>query len=247
MSDRRDPPSRDHDEEIPSLEQVARLDTFLDDLVAGRGSEPRDLSPQELREHMLAAQLRGAHTDEARPGADFLRSLEAQVASAVATERAGAAGGRRPARLSRGRFLRSAATFAGGVGLGIAGAEGAAAAQDAQRPHDLIVAGNERWYAIAREGEVPPGGMKAFSAGGLLGFLLNDGGRLHAVSAICTHMGCRLKPDGAEGASFHCLCHGSRFSRRGEVKHGLAPSSLPAIAVRVEAGIVYALGTRESM
>ena len=247
MSDRRDLPPGDHDEEIPSVEQVARLDAFLDDLTAGRQPESQDLSPQELQERVLAAQLRGAQPDAAAPSADFLRSLEARVASAAAAERAGASGARRPARLSRGRFLRSATTFAGGVGLGIAGVEGVAAAQDAQRPHELVVAGNERWYAIARVGEVPPGGLKSFSAGGVLGFLLNDGGRLHAVSAICTHMGCRLKPStpaqGAEG--LHCLCHGSRFSRRGAVTHGMAPSSLPSIAVRLEGGIVYALGTRE--
>ncbi|MGH2411574.1 MAG: ubiquinol-cytochrome c reductase iron-sulfur subunit [Chloroflexota bacterium] len=94
--------------------------------------------------------------------------------------------------------------------------------------------------------EVPSGGAKSFSAGGVMGFLLNDGGKLRAVSAICTHMGCRLKADPAAG-DLRCLCHGSRFNRQGDILSGLAPSPLPEIALRMDGGVVYALGTRETV
>lgn len=56
-------------------------------------------------------------------------------------------------------------------------------------------------------------------------------GYFYAVSAICTHLGCTAawRPDGTderpEGV-IACPCHGSVFSKRGEVIAGPAPRSL---------------------
>ncbi len=249
MSDERDGAVGRRDDEFPSVDQVAGLDRFLDGLVGDRRPDPRDLTAQEMTERMLAAQLRLVQEGVETPTPDYLARLERTVARAVAEHAAQETRQRRHPRFSRGGFLRAAATLAGGAGLGVAGAEGVAIVQDRGRPHTLVVAGNERWYDIAAEGEVPPGGIKSFSAGGVLGFLLNTDGEVHAVSAICTHMGCRLKPDtpAQRPAGLHCLCHGSRFGRRGAVLQGLAPSPLPPITVRRENGRVYALGTRDTV
>ena len=243
MGDRHDPAPGTPDEQIPSLDEVASLDTFLDALLDERRPSPESLTEAETHARLLAAQLRLARgeVEEARP--EFLHALEGRVAHAVAQD----VRKRRPF-VSRGGFLRSAATLAGGVGLGVVGVEGVAAAEDAGRPHTLVMAGNERWYEIAHVGELAEGGTKSFAAGGLLGFLLNDRGHLRAVSAICTHMGCRLKPEpAAMGGGLHCLCHSSRFARSGKVAHGLAPAALPEIAIRIENGWVYALGTRQTV
>lgn len=55
----------------------------------------------------------------------------------------------------------------------------------------------------------------------------NDEG-VYAVSTVCTHLGCIVKPapDG-----FHCPCHGSRFAADGTVTKGPAPQPLPWLAV----------------
>jgi Rieske Fe-S protein len=242
MADERDPQGGGREDRLPSVEQVARLDAALDRLVDERRPAASALGPDERRAQMLAAQMRLARDGVEAPRAAFLEALEAAVAREAR---------RRPARpaVSRGRFLRTAATLAGGAGLGVAAVEGAAMVEDRARPHELVAAGEGRWYRIAAAGEVPPGGSKLFSAGGLLGVLLNSEGRLHAVSAICTHMGCRLKPSLSTQApvELRCLCHGSRFDARGQVIHGLAPSPLPAIEVRVEGGHVYALGTTDTV
>jgi Rieske Fe-S protein len=241
MNDERDPRA----DELQSLEQIARVDAYLDRLVADQRPAGHEMLEEELAERIVAAQLRLTREGVEAPTPSFLDRLEMETARAAARE----AHTRPRPGLSRGRFLRGLATLAGGVGLGVAGVEGAAILQEEQRPHTLIVAGNERWYDVAAIDEVPPGGIKPFSAGGLLGFLMNDDGRLHAVSAICTHMGCRLKPvAGAQGpAAFGCLCHGSTFTRAGDVVKGLAPSALPVIALRVEKDRVLALGTRETV
>jgi glycine/D-amino acid oxidase-like deaminating enzyme/nitrite reductase/ring-hydroxylating ferredoxin subunit len=52
----------------------------------------------------------------------------------------------------------------------------------------------------------------------------DEQGQLHAVSAICTHMKCRVEWNAGE-TSWDCPCHGSRFSQDGEVLHG--PASTP--------------------
>ncbi|OKK21882.1 [Fe-S]-binding protein [Streptomyces sp. CB00455] len=52
----------------------------------------------------------------------------------------------------------------------------------------------------------------------------DDRGELHAVSAVCTHLGCLVAFNNAE-RTWECPCHGSRFGIDGEILQGpaLAP------------------------
>ena len=56
-----------------------------------------------------------------------------------------------------------------------------------------------------------------------------------AASRTCTHMGCSVGWD-AEGGEYECPCHGSRFSKTGEVTNGPAKKPISAYAVKDEAG-----------
>ena len=58
----------------------------------------------------------------------------------------------------------------------------------------------------------------------------DDSGNLHAVSAICTHLGCVVAFNNAE-KSWDCPCHGSRFGTDGTVLQGPATAPLHAVTL----------------
>jgi glycine/D-amino acid oxidase-like deaminating enzyme/nitrite reductase/ring-hydroxylating ferredoxin subunit len=59
-------------------------------------------------------------------------------------------------------------------------------------------------------------------------------GNVHAVSAVCTHMGCLVHWNGAE-RTWDCPCHGSRFAADGKVLGGPAETPLEAVEVHAAA------------
>jgi Rieske Fe-S protein len=64
--------------------------------------------------------------------------------------------------------------------------------------------------------------------------IVRDNGKLYAVSSICTHKACGIKPELAEGGGLKCPCHGSSFSMIGEVKKGPAKQSLAHLAIALD-------------
>jgi Rieske Fe-S protein len=56
----------------------------------------------------------------------------------------------------------------------------------------------------------------------------DEQGVVHAVSAVCTHMGC-LVGWNATDRTWDCPCHGSRFELSGEVIHGPATRPLGSV------------------
>lgn len=59
----------------------------------------------------------------------------------------------------------------------------------------------------------------------------DESGGLHAVSAVCTHMGC-LAGWNETDRTWDCPCHGSRFALDGSVIHGPAVEPLDPHATK---------------
>lgn len=90
---------------------------------------------------------------------------------------------------------------------------------------------------LAQVADIPVGGaLSATGADGKPIILLQpEAGTVTAVSAICTHQGCTVAPDGDE---LKCPCHGSVFDLTGGNVSGPAPSPLPPVDVHVSDGAV---------
>jgi len=56
----------------------------------------------------------------------------------------------------------------------------------------------------------------------------DENGSIHAVSAVCPHLGCIVDWNSAE-KSWDCPCHGSRFSCDGQILHGPAVKEMERV------------------
>ena len=73
---------------------------------------------------------------------------------------------------------------------------------------------------------LPAGGARVLTVDGeRLAVYRDDGGQAHAVSAVCTHLGCIVDWNSAD-RTWDCACHGSRFKIDGSVIQGPAKKPL---------------------
>ena len=98
-------------------------------------------------------------------------------------------------------------------------------------PKAAVLASPSKKFRVAIPENLPVG--EAFVPAGRSVAVFKDTDGVYAVSTICTHLGCVVKPN-AEG--FECPCHGSRFAANGDVKKGPAPRPLPWLKVTNNAG-----------
>ena len=115
-------------------------------------------------------------------------------------------------------------------------------------PKAAVLPSPSRKFKVDLPESLAPG--VAFQPPGRPVALFRDPAGVYAISTVCTHLGCIVKP-AADG--FHCPCHGSRFSLEGLVTRGPAPSPLHWLQVSslgsgsylVDEGVSVPIGTKE--
>ena len=98
-------------------------------------------------------------------------------------------------------------------------------------PKAAVLASPSKKFTVALPETLAAG--EAFVPSGRALAIIRDADGLYAVSTICTHLGCVIKP-GAAG--FECPCHGSKFALNGDVVKGPAPRALDWLKVSVANG-----------
>lgn len=84
---------------------------------------------------------------------------------------------------------------------------------------------------------LPPGSLREVRLDGRALLLLNHGGQIHALSALCPHAGGRLAQGRLVDGALVCPLHGARFRPEdGSVLRGPARAGLDCVAVTVEEG-----------
>ncbi|SEF20064.1 Tat (twin-arginine translocation) pathway signal sequence [Amycolatopsis pretoriensis] len=211
---------------------------FVKDLLRRRRPRPFTAGPGDEAELRTAVLLRAARPGAGAAGEEFVADLHRRLAQELGEP--APAGNRR-------RFIQvsSAAAVAAAAGAGVeylvtSGAEPAAAPTPAD---DVLRPENGEWRAVVAAHDLPEGGVLPFDFGAVAGFVQRSGGQVRAVSATCTHLGCRLNLD-APARRLNCPCHRTSFAVDGAVLvHQLpvTPPPLPHLVVREAGGVVEVL------
>jgi nitrite reductase/ring-hydroxylating ferredoxin subunit len=216
------------EEERP--DQIEAAADYVDALLKDRKPRPpRGLKGEDAQMLRMAALLASTRSPRSQPSAAFVRQLRERIRTrprpwwelsasrrGLLSGLAAAAAAAATAAIGRGAWQRSSS--GGGVPNG--------------------------WVPIAQAAELPPGTVKRFTAGGVEGHVVNIGGKIWALSAICTHQACELQWR-AEQQEFLCPCHGAEFDTSGEQTgtetYGLNLPPLPRIPVQQANGTIYAI------
>jgi cytochrome b6-f complex iron-sulfur subunit len=213
---------------------------FVKDLLRQRRTKPFPADASDESQLRTAIGLRAAAPDNG-PSEHFVESLRERLR----TELDGAA----PVQIrggTRRRFVTSvAAASAASVGIGVAlerGLSGAGDAATAEPPaaDQTLMPDNGEWQGVVAAKDLPDGSVRPFDAGTMTGFVHRSGGELHAVSGVCTHLGCKLALDGP-ARQLNCPCHNAAFAVDGAVLHHRLPIALPPLPklmVRESEGVV---------
>ena len=81
--------------------------------------------------------------------------------------------------------------------------------------------------------ELPVGGTKAITYGGVSVLVLRTPESLRAFSLVCTHLGCLVEWQ-RNKKEFYCPCHDGRFDEFGDVLAGPPPIPLEQYPVSVD-------------
>jgi Rieske Fe-S protein len=229
------------------MEPYLRLHAHIEALRADRRPpHPGPLSAEEGDVYRMAALFRSATPDAAEPDPAFAARLRAQLAREQAPSSAGArAASARPTRGAGGLSRRG--IIGGGLGAAAAMVAGAVIGSQISRemlpsaaPTSIVTDGQGQWIAVADVAAIPIGAVKWFATTTIVGFVRNVGGEFHALSGVCTHMGCLLQWNGTD-RTFDCPCHGGRFSEDGHSAPAspVSYSPLPTLETKVEQNKVW--------
>jgi len=215
---------------------VDRVAAFVDALLKGK-RPPRFLADREDSDALrVAAALRAGTPGADAPQPEFVERLSQQLAAA-AERPAGAS-------LSRRRLLARLGVPASAALVGAAATTAVRAAADwlgavrhAADEDELVPQGIGRWVPVAPVASLASGQPVRFTAGAIPGFVVKQGERIEAISAVCTHLGCLLVPD-ERADRLNCPCHGASFTLGGAPLNPEYTAPLPRLRVRVSGGMV---------
>jgi nitrite reductase/ring-hydroxylating ferredoxin subunit len=208
---------------------VERVAGFVDDLIRGRRPRRFNAAPEDVEALQVASELASARPGADLPDRDFIDRLggQLQLAMTPAPERR---------VMTRRMILRSAGVAAA---AGIAGAviDRTIVSQPSGQQSTLTPV-NGTWRPVVDIAQVPAGQAVRFSSGAIEGVVVNQGGAITALSAVCTHQGCVLLLDAA-ARRLRCPCHPTDFAFSGKVTSSYLPTpppSLPKLQTRVRDG-----------
>jgi nitrite reductase/ring-hydroxylating ferredoxin subunit len=220
---------------------------FVEGLLRGQATGHARPDDFEAKEMKTAIELRAARLGSDSPREEFVTDLHRRLAGAMdetqqpATPAAGS-GTRRQIVIGTGLVAASAA-----AGFVVSRTLADDAALPAQSAQGVLEPNAGSWHAVGASVDLPEGGALGFDLGSVRGFVHRVDTKLHAVSGVCTHQGCKLWLDAPE-QRLRCPCHTTSFSLEGKaITHQLpiAPAPLPRFDVREINGVIEVFAPSE--
>lgn len=100
---------------------------------------------------------------------------------------------------------------------------------------EVLGGGEEKGATVVSLNEIPVNGYKVVRHLGKPYIVVRLPDQIHALSAVCTHLGCIVYYD-KEINQLACPCHAGFFDLNGNVISGPPPSPLPKATVQVKGG-----------
>jgi cytochrome b6-f complex iron-sulfur subunit len=119
----------------------------------------------------------------------------------------------------------------GGVGAVVAASTLYPVAKFIIPPVKVVKTVNE--ITAGKASEVPDGTGKIYQFNEDKVIVVNKGGALTAVSAVCTHLGCLVHWDNAAN-DLACPCHGAKYKQTGEIISGPQPKPLKVYKAKID-------------
>jgi len=204
-----------------------RIAGFVEALRRNRRPKRFDAKPEDVEAMRAAIEMTSGRPGATLPSSDFINDLHNRIAEQLDE----------PTSSPRPTSLISRRAAIGGLSAAAAAAvAGAVVDRELLRPSSTLrVASSQElvpdegsWQPVVAENEVAPGQVVRFTTASTVGFVVNDGGQLSAISGVCTHQGCLLRHNDAEGR-LDCPCHRASFSLQGDVLRHQFPQPIPAL------------------
>ena len=205
---------------------------FVENMLARRRVRRTATTEDDAAVIRTAILLNSARPGGDRPDEEFVAKLGARIAAEAEGK---------PEVGNRRRFVQTTSVAAAAAMLGATVDHLVQPSPPAEEA--TIVPDRGQWRPVVSSADLVEGTVRPFDLGTVTGFVQRTGGEVHAVSGICTHLGCRLALDVA-ALRLNCPCHRTAFAVDGAVAfHQLpaAPPPLPRLEVRENAGNVEVL------
>jgi cytochrome b6-f complex iron-sulfur subunit len=212
-----------------------RVGRFVEDLLRGRRPRRFVATEDEQKAMLAAAGLATGRVGADLPSKEALDRIHHELAQRMDDSPI------LEPRFSRRVWLRTLGVAAAAVVTGVVidqvvGGSGVSLGATAGGP--VLTPDGAQWRSVAALIDLPDGHAQVVSTGAVEAVIVNEGGNVHAVSGICTHLGCRLQPDPTV-RKLDCPCHQTAFAWSGKVLYYRlqhAPADLPRVQSRVRDG-----------
>jgi Rieske Fe-S protein len=251
-------------EDQERFEDYLELEQYIEQLQAGRVAHPpAELTPSQASIYRMAALFRSASPESSELRPEFAAELQARLEQELQQrpkiepqplERKKEQKKRhvsRRALLTGGAAAAASLVAGGGLGYMVEQARAANSNNQSDPYSGHIIASGvpTTWHLVTSVADLGDKAMR-FVTDTVVGYIIRDDGdggdpdkgKIIAISAACTHMGCIVQWQDSD-RKYHCPCHGGLFSEYGHVDAGAAPirylRPLPRLNTKIVNGNVY--------